>query len=1053
MDNKNNFSDNYQKIMEKAVEEEKKSISGFFVRNFRLTYLVIIAIVFSGIYSLLTLPKEAEPEIKVPYAVVTTIYPGANPVDMEEMITDKIEKKIENLENLNKFESSSGQGFSSIFLEFDAAADLQESFRKLREAVDNVESELPDEAETPVVSEINFNDFPIVTYSLLGDYTEEELKKYADIIQDNFENISNVSEAKIIGGIEKEFQIIVNQTRLAHFNISMGQIVNAIRINNFSLPSGNIEIDGFKYDVRVKGKFLDTTDLNNVVVATYDNSPVFLQDIAIVKEGIKDKNSESRIGLKNQGSKETISLQIYKKTGGNILNIVKDSQKTIDELYEKEIIPKDLQIIKTNDNSVFIRKDIKTLGSSALQTMILICLILMLILSMSGAIITSLGIPIAFLITFSILKMQGMTLNSMVLFSLVLSLGLMVDNAIIVIEGINEYVSKYKKSIMEASLLSIWNFKWAIIAGTMTTVSAFLPMLLVSGIMGEYMSILPKTITTTLISSLFVAIIVIPTLATRFMKKEHKHNENSKKKQKVEAVFKKIYGKYIPFMKSVLPYKHKRKKIIIISVVMFILAVATPISGLMKVEMFPKVDIDYFVINIELPVGSVLEKTKIITEEVEKIASEIPEIDNYVVNIGSTASLGHGSGGGNGTHLANITVNLTDSKERDRKSFEISESLRPKLEAVEGAKVTVEELNAGPPSGAPIEVRIFGDDMSKLSTLAKDIQDFLSTVPGVINIKNNMENASGEFTFTVDKQKANYYGLSINQIASTLRNAVYGADAGDITRDGETIDIVVKYADGSFQTVNDLENTLIFTNTGETIQLKQVASANLNPSLLSIKHRDGDTVVIVSAYTEEGVNLQKVMQQFDEYQKKLDLPKGVSIKVGGETEDIQKSFSEIFYSMIVAVILIAFILVLQFNSFKQPFIIIFSLPLAIIGVIIGLNICGQPFSFPAFIGIVSLAGIVVNDAIVLIDRINKNIKHGMEFIEAIVEAGVARMQPIFLTSITTIAGIFPLIYADEMWRGLSLTVIFGLIFSTVLTLIVIPVIYAGMCKEKMNAEE
>lgn len=1048
-----NYFDNYKKIMEGGLKKERNSLSGFFIKNFRLTYLIIIAIVFSGIYSLLTLPKEAEPEIKVPYAVITTIYPGANPIDIEEMITDKIEKKIENLDDLNKFESSSGQGFSSIFLEFDANADLRESFRKLREAVDSAEPELPSEAETPVVSEINFNDFAIVTYSLLGDYTEEELKKYADILQENFENISSVSETKIIGGIEKEFQIIVHQTKLAHFNISMGQIVNAIRTNNFSLPSGNIEIDGFKYDVRVKGKFIDTIDLNNVVVATYNNSPVFLRDIALVQEGVKDKNSESRIGLHNQESKQTISLQIYKKTGGNILNIVKNSQEKIDELYEKEIIPKDLQIIKTNDNSVFIRKDIKTLGSSGLQTMFLICIILMLILSINGAIITALAIPIAFLITFSILKIQGMTLNSMVLFSLVLSLGLMVDNAIIVIEGINEYISKHKKSIMEAALLSVWNFKWAIIAGTMTTVSAFFPMLLVSGIMGEYMSILPKTISTTLISSLFVAIIVIPTLATRFMKKEHKRNENSKKKQKVEAIFNKIYIKYVDLLKSILPYKKKRRRVIIISIVMFILAVATPISGLMKIEMFPKVDIDYFIINIELPVGSVLDKTKEISKQVEQIIAQIPELDNYVVNIGSTASLGHGSGGGNGTHLANITVNLKDSDDRKRKSFEISESLRPKLEATDGAKVTVEELSAGPPSGAPIEVRIFGNDMKELSTLSKKIQDFLSTVPGVVNIKNNMENASGEFTFVIDKQKANYYGLSINQIASTLRNAVYGADAGNITRDGETIDIVVKYEQNSFTTVNDLENILLFTNTGETIQLKQVASVGLNPALLSIKHRDGETVVIVSAYTEEKVNLQKVMEQFEQFKTELELPKGVSIKVGGETEDIQKSFSEIFYSMIVAIILIAFILVLQFNSFKQPFIIIFSLPLAIIGVIIGLNLCGQPFSFPVFIGIVSLSGIVVNDAIVLIDRINKNIRHGMEFIEAIIEGGVARMQPIFLTSITTIAGIFPLIYADEMWRGLSLTVIFGLIFSTVLILIVVPVIYAGMCKEKINSEE
>ena len=719
-----------------------------------------------------------------------------------------------------------------------------------------------------------------------------------------------------------------------------------------------------------------------------------------------------------------------------------------------------MEIVKTNDNSIFIKEDLKTLGSSGLQTVFLITIILMLVLSLRGAIITALSVPLAFLMSFIFLNIQGMTLNSMVLFSLVLSLGLMVDNAIVIIEGINEYVTHHKKSIYKAAILSVWNFKWAITAGTMTTVAAFLPMLLVSGILGEYMSIIPKTVTVTLLSSLFVAIVVIPTLSTRFIKTksmngEAKHHRNKPRHVFISNKFKNLQNAYVLFMKKTLPDKKRRRRIIAMGWAGFIIAVIIPVSGLMPIEMFPKIDLDYFFVNIELPTGSTLDATKPITWEAEKIIAQTPELSNYVTNIGGSAAMGFGSSGNSGSHLANIVVNLTDKDKREKTSYEIAENIRKKIKHVQGAKITVDELSAGPPTGAPIEVRIFGDSTQELANISDKIINYFQSASGVINIKDSNDVAAGEFTFTIDKQKANYYGLDITTIAGTLRNVIYGTAASEININGDDIDIIVKYDQNKFNNVSDLENILIFNNRGENIPLKQIAQVNLRPSLLSINHRDGKKVVTVSAYLEKDAKLQTVLKNFDDYQKTITLPAGTSIQVGGEAEDIEQSFSELFMSMGLAVILITFILVLQFNSFKQPFIIIFSVPLAFIGVIIGLNLLRQPFSFTAFIGIVSLSGIAVNDSIVLIDRINKNIKNGMEFIEAIIEGGTARMQPIFLTSITTIAGVFPLIFASELWRGLSYAVIFGLMASTVLILIMVPITYAGICrkekcKEKIN---
>lgn len=1049
MNNPNNYSENLEHNLDEGFKKESKSAFGFFIKNYRVTYLIIAMIVVVGFFSLFSLPREADPEVKVPYIMVNTVYLGASPVDVEDLVTNKIEEKINNLDNLTKYTSSSNLGFSSIFVEFNAEADLDESFKKLREAVDEAQPQLPQEAEDPVVTEIRMSDFPIVTYSLVGDYDDGELKSLADDLKGELEDIRDVSKVEIIGGVVREFQVIVDQTKLANFKISLPQVVAAISNNNFNFPAGNIEVDEFKYNVRIQGKIDKGYDLNNLVVTTYQGSPVFLSDIALVKDAYQEKTSQSRIGFPGEDSRNAISIQIYKKVGGNILNIVDDAQSTIDSAFDSGLLPLDLTAEKTNDNSVYIKDDINTLGKSAVQTFILIALILLLILSWKGAIITALSVPLAFLMSFFFLKTQGMTLNSMVLFSLVLSLGLMVDNSIVIIEGINDYVEKQGKSIYRSALLSVWNFKWPIIAGTLTTVSAFVPMLLVSGIMGEYLSIIPKTISVTLLSSLFVALIIIPTLTYKLIKLKKGTVNRSKRRHVVISKF--MAGLQVKYREKLAPILINRKKriiVITVSWLLFLVALAIPASGLMKIEMFPKVDFDYFFINIELPVGSNLEQTNRVAKEVETSVKNIPEMSNYIIGLGSLASSYQGGGSSSALHNANVVVNLINKDERERSSYDIAESIRAEVENIQGSKVTVVEMEAGPPSGAPIEVRILGNDISATSLVAEKAIDILDNIDGVINIDDSLDDSTGEFTFSLDRQKINYYGLNVMTVASTIRAAIYGTKASAINIDDEDVDIVVQYDRTAFKDVNDLESILLFTPTGENIQLKQIADLKLEPALLSINHRDGENIVTVTASIEDSVDLKTVLKEFDNNLSLLDMPEGVSVNVGGETEDIEQSFTDLFQSMIVAVLLIFFILVLQFNSFKQPFIILFSFPLSIIGVIIGLNLLGQAFSITVFIGVVALAGIVVNDAIVLIDKINKNIKNGMEFFEAIIDGGVSRMQPIILTSVTTIAGVIPLIYANEMWKGLSLTVIFGLIFSTFLNLTIIPILYAMMCRRK-----
>lgn len=1039
----------FDQELESAYKRTEHSVIGFFVRKFRFTYMILAVIILFGFFAIFTLPKEAEPEVKVPFATVTTVYPGANPTDIEELITDKIEEKIKNLDNLKTFNSSSAVGFSSIFVEFEAEADIPDSMDKLKDAVDQAKPELPDEADDPFVQEINFNDIPIVTYSFVGDYTDEELKHFADTLQNELENVKDVSRVPILGGIEREFQIITDQTQLVQYGISMGQVISAIRLSNFNLPAGEIEIDGYNYSVRTQGKFQNAQDLSGVVIIYYNNAPVYLRDVAQIVDTYKEKNTESRIGIGDQDPKNTISLQVFKKTGGNILDIVENCQQAIDGLYEREVLPDSLQILKTNDNSIYIKDDINRLGKSGLQTMILIIILLFAVLGIRGAIITGISVPIAFLMAFIVLMIQGMTINSMVLFSLVLSLGLMVDNSIIVMEGINEYMYKHDKTPYQAALLSIWNYKWAIFSGTMTTVSAFLPMLLVSGIMGEYMGILPKTVSATLLASLFVALVIIPTLCSRFYKKvTHTKEGKQHRHHKIMGALNTLKIYYIHLLQSILPSRRKRRFVVAGAIVLLIITILLPITGIMKVQMFPSIDFEYFVINAEMPVGTTLTQSSEIMAQAERIIAQDPGVDNYVTTIGKGFSFYAGEGSGGAEHVGSIIVNLKPEKERDRKSYIISEEMRPEIEAIQDGIFKVQELTAGPPSGAPFQAKIKGDDLQTLSEIAEQVKPIVQDITGLINIQDSIEESSGEFTFSVDRERVAMHGLDVTQVASTIRQAVFGVEASTVNLDGDDIDITVKYNKQTLVDAGDLENILLFTPTGDQIKIKQIARLSIEPSVLSINHLDGDKVIRVTAETTADADIAKINAEFNKKATQLDLPDGYKIETGGEFEDIERSFTEIFLSLIVAMFLIAFILVLQFDSFRQPFVIIFTVPLAIVGAFVGLTILRLDFSLPAFIGLVSLTGIVVNDAIVLIDRINKNLKRRMDFYEGVIEAGLARIQPIFLTSVTTIFGILPLALSEEMWMGLGFTIIFGLIFATILTLFFVPVVYTCLCRKQ-----
>ena len=1032
-----------QELNRHKIESARKGILGFFVARYRVTILIILGIAVWGIFASLTLPREANPEVKVPYAMVTALFPGASPSDVEELVTDKIEERIQNVENIKLITSTSRLSLSSIFVEFEASADLDKSISDLKDAVDSVTG-LPDAVENPTVAAISFNNQSVVTFSLIGNRSDEELSMLAEDVGDQLEAIAGVSEVRLIGTRTREITVELDPSSLARLNLSTSRVVSSIRGANTSLPAGEVTVGDLNYNARVTGSFKSAEDVGSVVVLSGPNGLVLVRDIAKVTERLETPTSFSRVSVQGAPPSPAVSLSVSKRTGGNIIEIVDAARERLAELQASGTIPEDIEITTTNDLSQFIRRDFSILTSSAFQTVIIIFVLLTAALSLRKAITATISIPLIFLMALGILSLTGSTLNSLVLFSLVLSMGLLIDTIIVVLEGIHDGL-KQGLSSQDAALYSLATYKWPVISGVLTTIAAFLPMFLVSGILGEFLKTLPITIAATLGSSLFVGLFVMPGLSA-FLQKDAKLK--AEKDTFLEKyVTNRLTAFYSRTLNSLLLSRRKKWRFLGLLCAGFFVSVAIVATGLIPVQLFPNVDVDTFFISVESPVGSTLASTDKITREVENKIASIPEIENFATSVGVAGSSGDPfAASGGQSNSAEITVNLVERDSREKKSYEIAEDIRTRLLTVDGAEVIVAELDSGPPTGAPVEIRILGDDLNLLALTESKVIEALKSISGVINIESSRSTASPEFEFVLKHELLGRYGLSAIEVAQEVRTSVDGITATAVSTNGDEEDVVVRLPEGKFVSTESILAITIPTSQGNPVILSELVDFEVVPALESIPHRGLKRIISISADLE-GITVAAAQQMFEE-RIKGQIDNGTEIQFGGEVEDIEQSFTELWYSMSVAVILILFIMVLQFDSFLQPFIIILTLPLAVIGVVIGTLALGLDFGFATFLGIVALAGIVVNDAIILIDRINYNVRVvGMQARKAVADAGISRLEPIMMTTLTTIAGVTPLAFADEFWRGLSIAIAFGIAFATFLTLGLVPILYLKLSRK------
>lgn len=1026
----------------------------FFVRNGRLAGLAIVGCIMAGAFGIAQMPIESAPEVKIPIGTVFTVYPGASPEDMEKLVTDELEKEIQNLDDVKQISSTSRDGVSSIVVEFLASADLEESIADLRDAVDAVKSQLPSEAQDPVVEQIRIDDQAIVTFLLTGEAGYTELKKHADAIEDIVESISGVSKVEVSGLPEREMQIYVDRATIEGLELSILEVSNAIRQNHVDLPAGTVLLDSLYYQASLKGQFSTAEELQQLAVAERNGTVILLGDIAEIREGFAASASEAvYYNAKTGVTKQSIALNVFKKVGADLVQIVNLAKNEV-SLYTEAELPSDLAVVITNDQSAYVLEDIGRLLTSAWQTILIIAITLFLALGARESLLAASSIPILYFISFAGLALIGSTFNFLTFFALILSLGIVVDTSIVIVEGMYEGLERDNLDAKNAALNSMSMFAAPLISGSLTTIGAFLPLGLMTGIMGEYVKHIPITINFTLVASLFTALMILPAIGLFIFKGYKQGVAKPKRKPPVLAKVFHPLSEWYGNLVSGLFISAKRRFIWLGGTFILFLGVFVLLgTGFVKFNLFAAENANFFSVSIESAEGTELAETRKITETVEDIIKRIPELTEYNTVYGAGT-----------TNSATINVTLVGRQDRERRSTQISSSLRPAFEQITTAEVSIQEVESGPATGADIQIRLSGTNEQELQEFTARTEALAKQITGTTDVNNDLDISPGEFHVTLKRDRLAKFGVTANDIGRTIRTAIFGDNSLVINANGEETNIVVRL---DYRNERCLENivtqlkeaqsesticrstledisaltTLLLPTKAGAVPLSELVDITLQPAVTTIRHYNTVPTVSVRANVADGYILADVLADLQTQFEAQQIPESIRYSFGGENEDTAESLASLARATILAALIIIAILTYQFNSFRQVLLIMLTMPLAFMGVMYGLAIIRFPLSFPGLIGLTALIGIVVNDAIVLVDRMNINRASYDTIPAAVVAACKQRLEPVLITTITTALGVIPLIFSGDVFRDLAIVVSIGITVATVFTLVIIPIVY------------
>ena len=1099
--------------------------SSWAINNKTTIYILTVIITLAGIATYNSLPKENFPDITLPQIFVSVIYPGTSPTDMENLVAKPIEKQIKGVSGVKKVKSTSMQDFTSVLVEFNTDVNIAEAKQKIKDAVDKARTDLPkDLPQEPVVTDINFSEIPILFVNISGDIELNKLKKFADDIKDRIEGMKEISRVEMVGALDREIQINVDMYKMQAAQLSMNDIANAVKYENLTISGGTLTTDGVRRVLSVKGEFKDVEQIKNMVVGATGGATVYLKDVAEVKDAFKEKESYARLDGEN-----VITLNIVKRSGYNLIDATDKIKDLVSTMQENEL-PQTLKITLTGDQSDATRTTLHDLINTIIIGFILVLIILMFFMGTTNAFFVALSVPLSMFIAFLVMPTLGFTMNMIVLFAFLLALGIVVDDAIVVIENTHRIFDNGKVPIKKAAKMAAGEVFLPVLSGTLTTLAPFIPLAFWKGVIGEFMFYLPITLIVTLTASLIVAYIMNPVFAVSFMKPHNDEHEKPKvtKKMRMTYILLVVAGlifhiagshamgnfsfliiilnllNHFYFQKWIGAFQNNTwprfkewygrrliwalshiKTTMFATLVLFILSFVAFNIRSPKMEFFPSADPNFIYTYIKLPVGTDQAYTDSITKIVEgKINKAIGKDNKIVTSVIANVAVGTNDPSefdpSVQTNKSKITIAFKTFSERNGESSALYlDKIRNAVKGIPGAEISVDQEKGGPPVGKPINIEIRGDKFEDIVKTTTKLQNYLDSlnIDGVEQLKSDFEASKPEIVFNIDRERANREGISTGQIGMEIRNAVFGNEVSKFRDDNDEYPIQLRYNYDQrvdVDALNNLKITYRDMNKGGMVRqvpLSSFCNISYSTTYGGIKRINQKRVITLGSNVLRDYNEQAVIKNVEDEVKNFEKPDGVEVVMTGQQEEQMETMVFLMTALMASFGLIFLILVTQFNSLSKSLIIIVEVLFSLIGVFFGYAITGMTISTIMMgIGIVALAGIVVRNGILLVEFTELLREQGVPTYEAIIEAGKTRMTPVLLTASATISGLIPLAVGLNIdfatllasgnphiffggdsvafWGPLSWTMIFGLSFATVLTLVLVPVMYLMVEKLK-----
>ena len=1031
-------------------------------------YILTLFISIAGIFSYIKLPKEQFPDIVIPTIFVQTIYPGSSPKDIENLITKPIEKKIKSISGVKKLKSQSIQDFSIITVEFDTDVKVDEAKSKVKDEVDKAKSDLPTDLKTdPTVMEVNFSDMPILYINISGDYSLQDLKKYAELAKDKIESLPSITRVDLVGALDRELQVNLNITKIIAAGITIDDVTRAIQYENMRISGGNIDVDKMQRSLSVSGEFKNKSQIENILIRSNTGATLYLKDVATIVDGFKEKESYARLEGKN-----VITLNVVKRSGENLIQASDDCRAIIDDFKKTNVYPKNLNATFTGDQSSKTRVTVHDLINTIIIGFILVTFILMFFMGATNAIFVGLSVPLSCFIAFLVMPTIDFSLNFIVLFSFLLALGIVVDDAIVVVENTHRIYHHSDLDVVQSAKKAAGEVFLPVFSGTLTTLAPFIPLAFWKGIIGKFMFFLPITLIITLLASLVVAYIINPVFAVDFMKKDTIPENNPIKNKKFQRttiyfgiiilfsylafgfgggnfmlVMYLLYAMYHLWLQKVIysfqtnfwprvqnRYKNmiawtlsgKRSLLVIFgTIVLLILSFVVTAIRKPGVIFFPNAEPNFTYVYFTLPTGTSAKHTDSIVRIAEKKVLQILNADNnreVVESVISNIALGATDPNSGDRSVASnkgkITVAFVEFSERKGKSTQaILEKIRAELKGFAGVEIIVEQESNGPPVGKAVNIEIRGDEFNSLVKSGADLKRFLDkqNIAGIEELKSDFVSSKPEIIVKIDRERANSYGISTAQIGMLLRNSIYGAEASKFKDENDDYPIMVRLEKSTTNNLNELMNMRIafrdMVSGGmlRQIPLSSIAEVSYSNTYGGINRINQKRVITLASNVLPEFAPNEVVANVTAAIKNFPKPSDIEIELTGQQAEQAETASFLSAAMMSSIALIIVILVIQFNSISKPIIILSEIFFSIIGVLLGFAIFDMDFSIiMTGIGIVALVGIVVRNGILIVEFADVLRGEGMPLKEALIEAGKTRMTPVILTATATILGLIPL---------------------------------------------